>query len=337
MKKWLCFIFTIIIFISLHSCVTMEYIYLDIRQPAHVTFEPATQKIVLVDNSFKPKNQTDSLGTIPPPILLRNFLIDSIRPNLLKNAAQFLNEEGLFDTVEVYPYYPRPLYIYYENDSLLELPLTKEEIQDICYQTDADALISLDFIDINITRISKNLFFGESSYIFRSYSATGDSLASPITQIVPYTILEESNSLSKLGKFLIYENSIQLADHLVDFFIPKWETQERLLFRDFPDKIEEAQQSINKNMWENAFNVWRIAFNKTNNKKKKLRYASNMALACEYMDDVELALKWINASNDLLSDKDNDELAKYIRYYKEIIKERAKNVPTLKKQLNLVE
>lgn len=335
MEKWLFFILSAVIFIPLHSCLTVDIVNIDIRKPAHATFEPGTSKVIIVDNSFKPKAPTDSLGIVPAPIALRNFLIDSIRPRLLDNMAQYMSSDGLFDTVEVYPYYPRPLYIYYENDSLLELPLTKEEIQDICYQTDADALISLDFIDIRISRISKVLFLTESTYIIRNYSAMGDSLAVPIINTDTATLFEQNGGISNLCKYLLYENTIYLADRLVDSFIPKWETQERVLFNESPYKALEAFNPSTAYQWSEAFNFWKEDFNNTNNKKKKLRCASNMALMSEYMDDVELAQKWINAANDLLSDKDNDELAKYIRFYKGIIDERVKNAPLLKKQLDL--
>lgn len=335
MRKWLFIIFTVIILIPLHSCVTVDFINLDIRKPAHTTFEPGTNKIVIVDNSFKPKAIPDSSGIIPAPIALRDFLVDSIRPALLRNITLFMNSEKLFDTIQLYPYYPRPLYEYYKNDSIYELPLTKEDVQNICYKTDADALISLDFIDINISKINKQLFLTESACIFRSYSASGDPLASPLINRDTITVLEENSSISKLSKFLIYENPIYLANRLVDSFIPKWETQERVLFRNFPDNTSKALQFMSEGMWKEAFQIWEEAFNKTNNTKKKVRYASNLTLVCEFMDDVELAQECINKANDLLSTKDKSDLAKYIRYYKGIIDERVKNAPILTKQLNL--
>ncbi|WP_160111122.1 DUF6340 family protein [Dysgonomonas sp. Marseille-P4361] len=332
MKKWLFFILTVVIFTSLHSCVTMEYIYLDIRQPAHVTFPSGTSKVIITDNSFKAKHPTDSLSQA---IQLRNFLIDSIRPALLNNIALFMSEDGLIDTVEVYPYHPRPLYLYYENDSLFELPLTKEDIRDICYQSDANALISLDFIDISISRINKNLYRVTNDYTIRNYSALGDSLTPPIINRITLPLGGDNYSLGRLYKYLIYEYPVQLADLLVDLYIPKWETQERILFTELPDKAKEASNLMRANMWKEAFIEWEKAFNNTKNKKQKIIYASNMALACEYKDDLKSAQIWINAANDLLSKNDDGELTNYVRYYKSIIKNRAKNAPMLKRQLDL--
>lgn len=330
-------LFFIIIILSFFcSCGTVEFVNLDVRKPAPVTFRPGTKKILIVDNSFKPET-TDSVSIYGNPTELTNILLDSIRPTLTRTIAQFMNEEGIFDTVEVYPYYPKPLYSYYQTDSLLELPLTKEEVQDICYRTESDALISLDFVAVVVDVPFEQHLSSKIGTIIRCYSADGDTLASPMTRIDSSLVINGFMDIEIELPRLVYRNTVNIADIWVNSFIPKWEKQERVFFAGYPDYAHKATEMADKGFWTGAYFIWAELFGKEKNQKKKIRYACNAALACEFMDDIPNAQKWIDSANDLLSEKDKDDLAKHVRYYKGVLDERAKERPILMNQLQIEE
>lgn len=329
-------LFFIIIILSFFcSCGTVEFVNLDVRKPAPVTFSPGTRKILIVDNSFKPET-SDSVSIYGNPAELTNLLLDSIRPALTNSMAQFMNEEGIFDTVEVYPYYPKPLYTYYENDSLLELPLTREEVQDICYRTESDALISLDYVGVVVEMPVKGRLMSKIGTIIRCYSADGDTLVSPMARVDSLITLSGFLDINVLS-MLVHRNTVNTADLWVNSFIPKWENQERVFFGGYPDYGHRATQMADNGFWGGAYYIWIELFENEKNKKRKIKYACNAALASEFMDKILDAQKWINTANDLLSEKDNDDLAKHVRYYKGVIDERVKEMPILINQLQIEE
>lgn len=327
MKK---LILTIISFIIFYSCTSVEFINIDTREPAPVTFESGTRKILIVDNSFKPI-VFDSLSAKS----LSYRAIDSVRPLLLNTFARFMNEEKIFDTVEIYPYYPKPLYKYYKNDSLLEYPLTPKEIQKICLKTNSDALISLDFIRVLTDSLSSQLAISNIDCIFRGYSANGDKLHVP--SIETDTIVSPSYAFIQPYKQtpLMTKSIIHYADMLVDYFVPRWETEERIIFHEQPDNVNKAIPLIQRGSWAGAALIWEEQFENTKNNNKKAKFASNIALAHEITDNLDDASEWINIAYDLLPEKNKSEYAQYIREYKKHIEERLKKAVILSKQLNL--
>lgn len=321
-------IITLFSFFIFYSCTSIEFINIDVRQPAPITFEQGTKKVLIVDNSFKP---------ILPDSLSGNSLaydiIDSVRPLLLNAFAQFMNEEKLFDTVKIYPYYPKPLYKYYENDSILEYPLTKEEIQHICRKTNSDAVISLDFIRIYSDSLSPQLALTSMDCMFRGYSSDGRKLHyAPIysdTTISPSYSFEQPYEYTSLTS----KSTIHYADMLTDYFIPKWETEERIIFHEYSDNVNRAKPFIQKGAWAGAALIWEEEFEQN----KKAKFASNIALANEFTDNLDEAYKWAKTANEFLSKKNKSDYAQYIRDYRKHLEGRLKKAPILLRQLKLQE
>jgi hypothetical protein len=317
---------------------------MDIRKPAPVTFDENVRKILIVDNSFR-QMYPDSILAKDGLLVVSNTLIDTIRPIILNSVATFINEERLFDTVEVYPYYPKPIYTYYENDTIYELPLTRDEIQDICYRTESDALISIDYIGLEYvyqpyTGLDNGALKSHMGIIARAYAYNGDTLGPPAGLVHPFSFTVHPNEEYKVAvreiDTLTKKNAIWMADNLVNHFIPKWERTERLFYTYDLGEEEKIKKLIDSEDWSGAIYIWKERYeNQKANNKKKITYALNIAMAYEFSDDMENALKWTNTADGLLKNNDKSIFATNIKKYKEMLDKRIKEAPTLKHQLRI--
>lgn len=344
MNNFKYFIFTILIVSLFSSCMQTYYTGIEIRKTAPITLNPDTKKIIITDNSYI-SNVVDSTYLFNSQTSLTKMVIDSMRIDLLNSMARYMNQEGIYDSVEVYKYYPKPLYLYKEAADQIETPLTKEEIVNICIRTGSDVLISLDFLGVSaqFTPHSSPDFAyvkSKTGAKIRAYSSNGNVLSVPILQIDSVTYIinidDEAKAQHELTS-LLRRNTQWTADMLVAAFIPKWKRQDRIYYNGFPTPAPLAITFMENNHWGNATILWEEAYEKEKNLSKKARWASNTALSYEYADDVDTALKWINIAHDLLPKEDKSDLKKEIEEYKTILTERAKEAPLLKQQLRIID
>ncbi|MFV0419990.1 MAG: DUF6340 family protein [Dysgonomonas sp.] len=331
--------------ITLSSCTQTYYVSIDVRKAAPLDLGADTKKIIIVDNSFI-SNNADSVYQLKNQALLTKDMVDSVRPIFMRSFIKYLNEEKLYDTVEVYPFYPKPLDMYKKAGIQIELPLEKEEAAEICSLTEADALISLELIRISLelnpynndkhsaqlkTKIRAKL---------RAYGYNGDTIGSPIIQIDSRSksvALSDKDAIDKELKTLHLNNIEWVADMLVNSFIPKWESEERKYYIWYPNSAYKANELVNQEKWVASIPIWEEVYKKEKSWKQKARCASNTALAHEFADDIGNALKWINTAYSLLPPDNKSNLAKEIKEYKEILEQRTKEAPLLKKQLKIKE
>lgn len=273
---------------------------------------------MIADNTFTLRG-TDSIFGINNRSFITKNVLDSVRITIINSMAKYMNEEQYFDTVEVYPYHPKPLFLYKEVVDQTELPLTKDEVSELCIETESDALISLDFLKISINNKEWDTFSTRIDATIRTYSYDGSLLNTPISiekQIKSF--LDTRKEEDTLYPQLI-ENSQWVADILIDSFIPKWETQGRVYHTEYPNSSELEIKFMDAKKWKNATILWEEKFHKERKWKKKVKYASNIALSYENIDDIESALKWINVASSLLPANNKSELAKQIKYYQTIL------------------
>lgn len=335
----------VILIIALSSCTHTYYVSIDVRKAAPLNLGADTKKIIIADNSFI-SNYADLVYQVDNQALLTKDMVDSIRPIFIRSFTKYLNEEKIYDTVEVYPYYPKPLYKYKKEEIEIELPLTKEEAAEICSQTGADALISLDFIRISL-ELNPYTNDKHSAQIktkirakLRSYEYNGDTIGSPIIHVDSRSksvALSDKEAIHKGLKGLTLNNIEWVADMFVNSFIPKWESAERKYYTWYPYSAYKADDLVNEEKWVASIPIWDEVYKKEKSWKKKAKCASNAALANEFADDIDNALKWINTAYSLLPSDNKSDLAKEIKEYKKTLEQRAKEAPLLKKQLKIKE
>lgn len=335
MKYTISFIIAVLAF---SSCTSVNYMTIDVKQPALVSFPPEVTKVLLVDNSYSEKENHDNNTTGQSIISL-----DSSRTILLNSLKQFMNEEKYFTKVDLHPYNT------YSGTGEDIRPLSARKVQSLCRENNADALISLD-----VFVISAQLETETTGY-FSTYSILGSKLGAIVkpyandgSEYIPQPIVlvdslfrEEAVNWSRLKNnvneinALVTEMATVGADKLTSHLIPSWKSALRWYYSDNSSDMKQAAKFAAQGKWEEAATVWGRLYDIESKQTKKARLASNIALANECLDDIENAKYWVDISYELLPNKSRSELSIQVVLYKKELILRENNIPKLHKQLGI--
>ncbi|GAB6009323.1 DUF6340 family protein [Dysgonomonas reticulitermitis] len=333
-------IFTLIFLAAFASCATTNFLTIEIKEAATVTFPNDVKNVLIVDNSATDE-EAESDKNDSKLAIISNDSAKSIAINSLK---KFMNEEKYFDRVDVYPQKIN------STGSIEEIkPLAPSKVRSLCQSNKADAVISLDLYMVSASVEAETVYFfnnysllnAQVGSILRVYRANGTMIAPPVVYM-DSLFLESSEdwSLKKSNinelNGLVAEISIKAADNLTGAFIPSWKTQARWFFSDSSSEMKKAAKYVAEGKWEEAADIWSALYDKESNKNKKIKLASNLALANECLDDIDNALAWISiAFEQLPQNKNSSELALLTFGYREILNKREKNKSKLYEQLGL--
>ena len=128
---------------------------------------------------------------------------------------------------------------------------------------------------------------------------------------------------------------MKAADAVTSSIVPSWKTDNRWYYSDSSKGMREATKMVLAGKWQEAADIWSELYDKEKNTNKKIRLASNIALANENLDDIENALAWINIAYDLLPQKSKSDLASQVFFYKETLTKRNLDKNKLYKQLGI--
>ncbi len=146
----------------------------------------------------------------------------------------------------------------------------------------------------------------------RVYALDGSQLSPPVAHLDSLFMdgltdwSRLTNSIPEINK-LVTDVSIKAADDVTSIFVPSWKTQDRWFYSDNSKEQKEAILLVKNGKWQEAAEIWGELFEKETNRKKKIRLASNIALANESLDDVDNALNWINTPSPRFSTAGNHD------------------------------
>lgn len=323
----------------LNSCVSVNYLPIDVRQPALVSFPPNVTKVLLVDNSYAP-DETPANDEAEAEGILST---DSSRTVLLTSLKQFMDEEKYFNTVDLYPYKT------YSGTGDDEHPLSARKIQTLCVEKSADAVVTLDWFVMSAQLETENTGYfntynilgAKLGAIARAYDKDGSEYIHQPIVLVDSLFREEAIDWSRLKNNVDEINSIISematvgADKLTGSLIPSWKSQMRWYYSDNSSDMKQAGKLASSGKWKDAAAIWGGLFDKETKAIKKIRLASNIALANESLDDVENAKVWINIAYELLPEISNAELTKMVTLYRNELTLRGNNLPKLYEQLGI--
>lgn len=336
MKYTISFIITILAF---SSCVSVNYMTMDIKQPALVTFPPEVTKVLIVDNSFSDKVNQEEDNTSGQSIIS----VDSSRSIFLNSLKQFMNEEKYFNNIDLYP---RNTYSGTDEDVK---PLSARKVQLLCKENNADALISLDLFAISAQLESENTgYFSTYSIlgtkigaIVKAYAHDGSPyIQQPIIYVDSLFRAEATdwsrlkNNVSEINS-LVTEMSTVGADKITGSFIPSWRNVIRWYYSDNSSAMKQAAKLVTQSKWQEAAAIWGKLYETEKKPAKKARLASNIALANEFLDDVTNAKEWINTAFEILSEDSKSELNAQVTQYRTELILRENNIPKLHEQLGI--
>lgn len=317
------------------SCATTNYINIDVKEPAAVTFPVEVKNVLIVNNSASVNDDESDKSSV--------LTTDSAKAIMLSSLRLFMSEEKYFDTVALYPVATNKTEIVDKTR-----PLSPAKVRSICRQRKADALITLDLFMVSAQLESENVsYFNDYSFlsshigtIFKIYNKDGSQLSRPVVYLDSLFLENNTdwgnrqNSIPQINN-LVTDISIKAADNLTSAFIPSWKSQNRWYFSDSSKEMKMASKYVNEGKWAEAAEVWGTLYENENNKTKKIKLASNLALANECLDDIENALAWIDIAYDMLPEKSNSEFAVLTLRFKNALLKRSNERPKLYEQLGL--
>jgi hypothetical protein len=129
-----------------------------------------------------------------------------------------------------------------------------------------------------------------------------------------------------------WDMGIVMSQSYAKRIAPQWAKGVRSIYmiNKFPDLSEQAYTAMQNNGYERAFNIWEemlLLCRKRGQSKVKSQIAYNMAVSCEFRNQLEQALYRIRRSLNLSHNS-------FIKSYLELLEERQKNSLQLDKQIN---
>ncbi|MGI6073043.1 MAG: DUF6340 family protein [Fermentimonas sp.] len=340
MKRWMINVFAVVAsMVMLSSCSGVKYISVETREPAQVVLPSNVQRVAIVSNVVQQPNDVGhwmhSLGQSEKRV---KASADSVAIYFTEAMSQFLNEEDYFLDVI---YYGRQLRG--DKDYFQEQILPTDEMNKIRQETGADAVISLDKLLIE-TRMKEH--FRYQGYM---YGELKGDIHSTLRVYMPsmegkIPKVEYSDSLMWMGFDLPNESAyyaeeilpsredamkmlaVRAAEKMSNVFAPHWEAQDRWYYTSNKSAMKDAMTLAENMDWTGAISKWEAYYNSISNKREKARVASNIALAYEMMDDMNLAYEWAKTAKDLLVEstgEDSLDRRRAVLYLNEIERRRS--------------
>lgn len=329
------FIALIILASLLTACGSINYFGIETYSPAEITFPDKVETVVIVNNAVP---QPSDLGY--EYILLgkmqdtTHLVTDSALTDACKVLGEAIAEQPYFKDVRLY-HEPTRL------DSLFftDTKLTSSQVESICEESGADAIISIDRLLFNLKKDVYPLGEGytvgamevQSTAVIRSYlPGRSNSMATvymkdslfwtettPSFKLLELYLPKPEVAIRETGKYMIskaYAN-----------FVPHWIQTQRWYYTNQGARWKEASAFAASEKWEEATALWRLIYDSQKNKIYKAEAASNLALGCEMTGKLTEALDWANKSAALFkaqtsNEKDNN--LKQINLYVQILIER---------------
>ena len=129
-----------------------------------------------------------------------------------------------------------------------------------------------------------------------------------------------------------WDMGIAVAGNYAERLVPQWQTGTRKVYmiNKFADLSQQAYVAMQNNRYAMAFDIWEemlMTYPKNGKNKAKSRITHNMAVACEFENSLDEALRWIQSSVNRSSNTANNA---YLR----LLKERKAQVFLLDQQLD---
>jgi len=328
----------------LSACSTSS-VTVRVLEPADITI-PANIKKVAVANRSLPSKE-DKVGNVVEGIITGEglFVDREASENCVRGVADVLVSSPRFDVIV-----PGGLDLRGTGTAKFPIPLEWPEVEKICRESNADALITLETFDSNISHRyarderKKKVDGVETTYIV--YIATVDigiSAGWRVYDPEKKRIIDENVFLDRKAfdaegaseeeakrklpnKRASVKDAGFFAGQQYGFRIsPVWVRVGRKYYTRGNDDFKDAKFFVRANEWDKAAEVWKKHANSPDNKIAG-RATYNLALASEINGDLDTALKWAKKS---YTDFHNRSAREYVN----IINRRIMAAEKLKEQM----
>ena len=356
MAKSYSLVFIVLFLLTLGSCQSLEQIPIDYLQPADLSFPPQLRKVAIVNNtSDAPDNklitETEKIKEGTPLISRATAYANGDPKTATESLAEEIAQQNYFDEVVICDSALRA------NDKLArESTLSQEEVRQLASNLGVDFIIALENLQLKATKTVR--YLDE----FNCFQGAVDVKVYLPERSRPMTTLHPNDSIfwEEFGGTAIEAATRMIPDKQmleeaaafagtvpVKNIVPIWKKGTRYLYTGGSVPMRDAAIYVRENSWDDAYELWRQAFEGTKNQKKKMRAALNIAVYYEMKDSLAKAEEWAEKAQQLAKkiDKKNitdspqatiDDVPNYYltTLYLAELKERNAQLPKLKLQMS---
>jgi hypothetical protein len=325
--------------LAITSCTVYKEYPIDIYKPGEIAIPPDVENIALIYRNFKYSNDTlqhfykdDNLlkKAKSDPKNLDSILVS----NCLNELASNLKGNNNFNRIHIFPEVFKP-------HSGSKLPQISFEILDkLITETETDLIISLETFSYFYSEYSADAGVPKpreviTASVWAVYDPALNKTIERKTMIdtVFWNAYDEQGNVQKNSKLPPRLSALQIASRIAGEnyskrFFASWQSVKRMYsIPPLPD-FEAAEKYLVKGEWDNAIMLWkRYAADKNGKMAINARY--NLALAYEMKDDLDTAMQWLTAAQQIAADYRSKEDLKMIAAYQKVLIQRKREVERL--------
>ena len=329
----------LMISLAITSCTVYKEYPIDIYKPGEIAIPPNVENISLIYRNFKYNNDTLQHFYKDNNVLKRAKSdpknLDSILvSNCLNELAANLKANNNFNRIHIFPDVFKP-------HTGSKLPLIDFEILDkLTTETETDLFISLETFSYFYAEYSADAGVPKpreviTAGIWAVYDPVQNKTIERKTMIdtVFWNAYDEQGNYQKNSKMPPRLSALQIASRIAGEnyskrFFASWQSVKRTYsIPPLPD-FEAAEKYLVKGEWDNAIMLWkRYAADKNGKMAINARY--NLALAYEMKDDLDTAMQWLTAAQQIAADYRSKEDLKMIEAYQKVLAQRKKEIERL--------
>lgn len=301
----------------LASCSSLNYIGIETYNPAEITFPKSVEKVLVVNNAVpQPDDVGCEFNLFGDKVDTCRVKADSALFDACRGLGKAMADISYFNDVLFYHDAVRKDDVYYEDRKL-----TQAQVNDLCDETGADAVISIDRMLFeskkNVVAFAEGYVEGDIqvniSGVIRGYLPGRPNPLATVYVADSLFFLEDAPNLILLDRYLPdTENALRASAEYIGAksspnFVPHWNNETRWFFTSMGTKWKEASAYAQSEKWEKAAEHWLHIYEHSNGWKAKAKAASNIALGYEMKTDLKEAYEWANKSYELFKKNEGEE------------------------------
>ena len=308
----------LLILLICSSCSSIYRFSIDVQEPAAVTLPLSAQNVLILDNTVIQPKEYEIERTFNGQLLRTDYplSLDSMVWSATDEIVDVLNDSHFFKTVAIYKKSLR------EDAEWLSIKGISPEMQSDFYGGIYNTLLVIDRLLFSVKEDVKKMpsYSSELSVGFVDMRTDGiiacsmyvDGEKNPIAafsisdSLFVKSIVEGDSTFffKEIPEFMLSELSRTLGSRAAMCFIPTWNTVDRMFFKGFNSRMQEAAGYAANRKWADAESLWINELGKKTNSVDKAKIAYNLATANEMQDKLETALRWAQNAKDYLKNAD---------------------------------
>ncbi|KAF0238551.1 MAG: hypothetical protein FD181_923 [Prolixibacteraceae bacterium] len=321
------------------SCTVYKEYPIDIFKPGEIAIPPNIENIALITRNFKYSNDTLQHYYKDNNVLKKATndpkKLDSILvSNCMNELASNLKANKNFNRIHIFPE------VFKIHTSSKLPPIDFEILDKLTSETLTDLIISLETFSYFYAEYSADAGVQKpreviTASVWAVYDPALNKTIERKTMIdtVFWSVYDEQGNYQKNSKLPPRLSALQIASRIAGEnyskrFFASWQPVKRMYsIPPLPD-FEAAEKYLVKGEWDNAIMLWkRYAADKNGKMAINARY--NLALAYEMKDDLETAMQWLAAAQQIAADYRSKDDLKMITAYQKVLAQRKKEVERL--------